>query len=343
LSGWARGDDDDDGVGGVPTKLLLVDSAYDYLMALIELGSDESPMPAITSSSDGFSSLDAATAAAFGLLEYGSRRKAKVAETMHGGGRRLGRNVRWAVTSSPLHNAILPSVAIMARVCDGLALADDGTECEGGGSDCIFARVPGGAVPVCNSTGVGYQLPLTNGLRYTLWSTTDTWKLVTVEGRSVRDVISEFVAAPNAPASAYARDSGVAALMVDSCSGPSCVPPNSTAGNPAQALIEVGGILAPMAAWLRNLVSVILALIPLAYALAICRTKWNALSANSDIVPGRMEDAQSLGVHLAGLDVFSKSGEQILDNIELDLKPSSLIYLLGKSGSGKSCLLGVLR
>lgn len=174
----------------------------------------------------------------------------------------------------------------------------------------------------------------------TLWTTTESWKLLTIDGQSVQRIISEFVA-PDAIASENGTSSAV--LLMDSCPGPNCVPADSSMGNPAQNLIEIQDVFVPIATWLRVIVSLILVFNPIAYVVIIGHMKWKMRNANTNPVSGEMAKANSSDIYLEGLSVISIKGERILDNISINLMKSSLTCLLGKSGSGKSCLLGVLR
>lgn len=46
-------------------------------------------------------------------------------------------------------------------------------------------------------------------------------------------------------------------------------------------------------------------------------------------------------IHLSGLSVFQKN-KQVLSNVNLDVYPGEFVYLIGKTGSGKSSLLQVI-
>jgi len=324
---WARGNTTSS------TQMLLIDAAYDSLQAFIDLSSDDSPINALPSS--GLVSLDGVASTTFNIGEYAGRRKARVVETMYGGERQLGPNLLWLVTSAPGHNSLIPSVELSTRLCESGKLAEKST-CEGE-RDCVFSNYPGGVVQVCNSTGSGLQLPLGSGLHMTMWTTTESWKLLTVDGKSVQEIISNFITAP-----ASGTESTSSLLMMDPCPGPNCVPATQSVGNPAQNLIEMEDILIPMATWLRVVISIIVASIPATYILIICQMKWKMRNENNNPMPGEMARARSSDIYLEGLDVFSATGEQILDNVAIDIKSSSLTCLLGKAGSGKSCLLGVL-
>lgn len=330
LTNWARGN-------ATSTQMLLVDAAYDSLQAFLDLSSEDSPINALPSG--GLGSLDGVASTTFNIAEYAGRRKARVVETLYGGERQLGPNIIWVMTSAPGHNALIPSVELSTRLCKSGKLAEEST-CKGE-RDCVFSKYPGGVVQECNSTGSGLKLPLNNGLHMTMWTTTETWKLLTVGGKSVQEYISEFVTHTTATESTIVSESS--SLLIDSCPGPNCVPADSAVGNPSQTMIEMEEIFKPIAVWLRVVISIIVVSIPMAYILTICHMKMTIQRANNDPVPGKMSRAQANEIHLEGLDVFSGTGERILDNVSINLKASSLTCLLGKSGSGKSCLLGVLR
>ena len=185
------------------------------------------------------------------------------------------------------------------------------------------------------------KLPLGEGLHVTLWKTEESWKRITINGESIQQIISDFVSPTS---NAISSDTSSALLLMDSCPGPNCVPAGSTLGNSAQGLIEIEDVFSPICAWLRIMVSIIVASIPCIYAVAVLLMKCESIKAkNSNAVPGKMTNANGSDVYLEGLSVFSDTGEQILDNVSIDLRQSSLTCLLGKSGSGKSCMLGVLR
>lgn len=339
------------------TKMLLIDSAYDSLQTFIELSSNALALPP-----SGLSSLAGVASTTFNAAEFAGKRKSRVIETMFGGGKELGHNVFWAVTSFPGHNVLVPSIDLSSRLC--AAMQESESTCEGA-RDCVFSNYPGGISPVCNATGSGLKLPLGNGLHATLWTTTESWNLITVNGRSIQEVISQFVAPAaleNTSASIFSSSSNT--LLIDSCPGPNCIPEDSTAtategiprSSPAQSLIEIDNILNPMSTWLRASVIIFLGLglILFSFTLPVCkcglkvqrRTRASNKSSASVAQPKQRKTKNSCScneLYLNGLSVFSNRGDQILDDVSLDLKGSTLNCLLGKSGSGKSCLLGVLR
>lgn len=184
------------------------------------------------------------------------------------------------------------------------------------------------------------KIPLGDGLRMTMWTTVESWNLLTINGQSIHQIISDFVSPTS---DAINGDTSSAIILMDSCPGPNCVPAGSTMGNSAQSLIEIEDVITPIGEWLRILVSIIIASIPFIYAMTVTLMKWKMTKAKNTHVPGKMANANGSDVYLEGLSVFLDSGEQILDKVSIQLRQSSLTCLLGKSGSGKSCMLGVLR
>ena len=174
----------------------------------------------------------------------------------------------------------------------------------------------------------------------TMWTTVESWNLLAINGQSIHQIISDFVSPTS---DAINSDTSSAIILMDSCPGPNCVPAGSTMGNSAQSLIEIEDVITPIGEWLRILVSIIIASIPFIYAMTVTLMKWKMTKAKNTHVPGKMANANGSDVYLEGLSVFSDSGEQILDKVSIQLRQSSLTCLLGKSGSGKSCMLGVLR
>eukprot|EP00984_Skeletonema_dohrnii_P003997 scaffold1364_cov75-Skeletonema_dohrnii-CCMP3373.AAC.4 len=340
LSEWARSSPNSSVLSnqsGLHTQMLLIDSAYDSLQNFLELSSDTSPRNAVPSG--GISSLDGVASTTFNIAEYAGERKSRVVETVFGGGKQLGPNVFWAMTSSLGHNALIPSIDLSSRLCDAMQAAE--SSCEGA-RDCVFSNYPGGIFPVCNATGSGLKLPLGNGLNMTLWTTTESWNLVKVNGQSIRDVISLFVTSALGSSS-----SSSSTLLIDSCPGPNCVPQDSTEENPAQSLIEMDNVFTPISIWLRILVTIILSSMPLCFLLSVCGCgigggKQTQTDNKSQVPEKTRSKPCRKSLYLNGLSVFSSSGDKILDDVSVDFKCSTLNCLLGKSGSGKSCFLGVL-
>jgi len=335
LSEWARSSPNSSVLSnqsGLHTQMLLIDSAYDSLEIFVELSSDTSARNALPSG--GISSLDGVASTTFNIAEYAGERKSRVVETVFGGGKQLGPNVLWAITSSLGHNVLIPSIDLSSRLCGAMQAAE--SSCEGA-RDCVFSNYPGGIFPVCNATGSGLKLPLSNGLNMTLWTTTESWNLIKVNGQSIRDVISLFVTPALGSSS-----SNSSTLLMDSCPGPNCVPQDSTEETPAQSvivsLVEIDNVLAPIPTWLRILVTIILGSMPLFFALTVC-----GIGARKQTRQTKTSNSCRASLYLNGLSVFSSSGDKILDDISVDFKCSTLNCLLGKSGSGKSCFLGVLR
>ena len=338
LSEWARnsssGSEVSD-ISGLDVRMLLIDSSYDSLQAFIELGSDNSPRNAM----DDLTSLDGVASTTFNVAEYAGRRKSRVLETMFGGERQLDpNNVFWVMTSAPSHNVIIPSLFLFSRICDEVNATK--SSCEGTG-ECAFSNYPLGILPVCNSTGRGLRLSLSNGLNMTLWTTTETWNLIRINGRSVRDIISRFITQE------LKEEEGN--LLTEACPGPSCVPKDSSEESMAKYLVEVDNVFTPISTWLRVLLTVILGLVPVFFLLAVYGPN---IKERRQIQARRDDDNSETGppnkpcdtkLWLKGLSVSSNKGAKILDDVSVDFKYSSLIALLGKSGSGKSCFLGVLR
>ena len=339
LSEWARSSSNSSVLSdqsGLHTQMLLIDSAYDYVQAAVELNAV---------SSDGISSLDGVASATFNIAEYAGKRKSRVVETVFGGGKQLGPNVYWAMTSSLGHDVLIPSIDLYSRQCGGGAMQAVESSCEGG--DCVFSNYPGGIFPVCNATGSGMKLPLGNGFGMTLWTTKESWNLIKVNGQSIRDVISLFVTPALGIGNTMIANSNSSSstLFIDSCPGPNCVPQDSPEENPAQSLIvslvEIDNVLAPISTWLRILVTIILGSMPLFFALTVCGI--GARKQTRTVEQTKTSNSCRTSLYLNGLSVFSSSGDKILDDVSVNFKCSTLNCLLGKSGSGKSCFLGVLR
>lgn len=148
-----------------------------------------------------------------------------------------------------------------------------------------------------------------------------------MNGLSIEEIISQFVSN-----STFSLDNN---YLSDSCPGPNCVSKGFAETNTAQSLIEVGNIFKSIPTWFKMLLTIFLISIPLSYALANIKLFdrfGKEQSASSD----------EEHVYVRGLSVASDKGEKILDNIDLDLRHSTLNCLLGHSGSGKSTLFGVL-
>lgn len=305
-------------------QLMLIDSAYDSLQGFMDLSSISSNRNELPS--NGLESMSGISSSMFNIGEFVGSRKLRVTETLYGGERQLGQNVLWVITSSPVHNVLIPTVELTSRLCQSGKQALP-TSCDGG-QDCVFSKYPGDITQVCNSTGSGLKIPVRNGYYMSLWTTTESWKRVSVQGQSIEKIISNFV-----------TTSSPSGLLIDSCPGPNCVPSGSNQTNPAQSLIEIEDSFTPIPTWLYVIVSLALVSIPLSYALSICL---NRVMTGPSIGSENRSQYCERGVFLKGLNVQSNRGEKILKNVSIDLKPSSLNCLLGKSGSGKSTLLSVL-
>jgi len=312
-------------------RILLIDTVYDILQTFSYLISASAPSNSL--SSDGLMSLTGATSTVFNIGEFGGMRKARVLETLYAGERHNGPNVVWAMPSAIFHNTLITSLDIFSRICQ----RKFASSCDGS-TDCIFIAYPEGISDSCNASGVGITVDITNELRMTSWTTTDTWKRVTVEGKSIQEIIYEFVR-PNLNATL----TGHARLMIDSCPGPNCVPEGQLAGNSAQSFIEIEDTFTPIPSWLIALVTLFLYGIVILY---ISMANWkDDAQKESSATNKESRGSTTCGgtdIRLRGLCVESRSGEKILEDVNISLGNSTLNCLLGKSGSGKSTLLGVL-
>lgn len=336
LARWARGSGNKKERVVRDERLLLIDAAYDSLQTFLDLSSDSSLANALPSS--GLMSLSGLSSSIFNVGEFVGSRKERVEETLFGGERQIGSNVLWVMSSAASHNVLIPSVEMTSRLCQSGKQAAPAS-CNGA-QDCVFSNYPGGVYQVCNSTGSGLKVPISDGLHMTLWTTTESWKRVTVGGRSIQNIISQFIAPATGGVGIFSEENR---LLIDSCPGPNCVPIDSDGGNAAQSLIEIDDTFMTIPLWLRVLVSIFALSIPLVYVLAIvCHRKTIEAKDTFETKQGSGK-AKGCAIHLTSLYVQSKSGDKILDDISIHLKSSTLNCLLGKSGSGKSTLLGVLR
>lgn len=313
--------------------MLLIDSAYDYSRVFLDLSSHSAPANALPSS--GIMSLSGLASTTVNIAEYGGSMKERVKETLFSGERHVSKNVVWAITSSPSHTVLLPTVEFDSRLCQSGKQA--GPPACNSSQDCVPSNYPADVFEVCNSSGIGKKLSLSNGFGVTLWSTTESWKRVTVNGQSIQEIISQFVGLAN---SSFSTSS----LMMDLCPGPNCVPKGSTGENLAQSLVEIDNTFRPVSLWLGILVSIFALSIPCFYALIILWQRVIGAEVGVDgVVKTTKETSKAQNIYLNRLNVHSNSGDQILDDVSIRMKSSTLNCLLGKSGSGKSTMLGVLR
>lgn len=304
------------------TRLLLIDSAYDSLQSFIDFTSAFSLSNALPS--NGLSSLTGTTSTLFNIGEFAGTRKQIVRETLFAGERKIGSNVIWVTTTFPGHNVLIPSVELTSRLCQSGAQQQDESSCDGA-QNCIFTSYPGGVYQVYNETGSGLNLPI-GDISLTLWTTVENWKCISVNGQSIEEIISQFVS----NSTSYFDNN----YLSDSCPGPNCVSKGSES-NPAQSLIEVSNIFKSIPTWFKILLTIFLVSIPLLYALA-------NIKLFDRFGKEQRASSDEEHIYLRGLCVASDKGERILDNIDLDLKHSSLNCLLGHLGCGKSTLFGVL-
>lgn len=336
LARWARGlENNTTGSIVKDERLLLIDSAYDSLQTFLDLNSDSSLANTLPSS--GLMSLSGLSSTTFNIGEFAGSRKARVMETLFGGERQISSNVVWMMTSATGHDILAPIVETPSRLCPYGEQAAP-SSCNGA-KDCIFSEYPFGVYQVCNSTGSGFRVPISDSFHVTLWKTTESWKRISVNGRSIQEIISKFVTTTIREKDPF-YESG--SLLIDSCPGPNCVPVGTAGGNSAQSLIEIDDIFRPVPLWLRIVVSVFVLSIPVLYTLSISCRRPTIRVNNSFTTKKGTGKAKICNVHLNALSVHSNRGDQILDNVSIYLESSSLNCLLGKSGSGKSTLLGVL-
>lgn len=317
-------------------QILLIDTAYDFLQTFSYLIAEGGNRNAA-----GLNSITGISSSIFNIGESGGKRKARILETLFAGGRHVGPNVVWAMPSSTLHNIILPSAEIAARVCDRKVTEED-SACESGDSDCVFLANPFGIEDVCNATGIGLSAEVFGGLKIITWTNTEAWKRATINGKSVRDIISDFVLNPSAGAHAT--------VLFDACPGPNCVPEGQTSGNPVQSLLEIEDTFVSAPEWLMALISVVLFAIVVTFLVMAYYKKNNDVQQKPNSTGGkskrllRVATTRSFksAIHMRGLCVESNEGSKILEDVNISLQHSTLNCLLGKSGSGKSTLLSVL-
>ena len=339
-------------------RLLLIDTVYDFLQTFSYLASETGNRNAVGSS--GMTSVTGLSSSIFNIGEAGGKRKARIMETLFAGERYVGPSVVWAMPSATLHNIILPSVEIAARVCDRDTEKDAAGECED--SDCVFLVNPFGIQDVCNATGIGLSAEVFGGLKMTTWTNTEAWKRATINGMSVRDIISEFVltAGPASGSNTSALfEQAHATVLFDACPGPNCVPEDQKSSNPVQSLLEIEDTFVSVPVWLQVLISLVLFTIVVAYLFMAYNVYPNNVN-DDDNDDGKQKPtletvkskrllrvqttrALSSDIQLRGLDVTADEGSNILEDVDLSLEHSTLNCLLGKSGSGKSTLLSVLR
>jgi len=346
-------------------RLMLIDTTYDVLQAFTYLTSHSAPSNA---HGNGMMGLTGLSSSIFNIGEFGGKRKERVLETLFAGEHQVGPNVLWVMPSAMLHTILIPSNEISSRICNEIQTVETVEECESGGSDCVFTKLPYGIVNRCNASGVGMTAEI-SGLKMTAWTTTDTWKRVTVNGMPIRDIISDFVLN-----STDDFNTLQATLLIDSCPGPNCVPEGQQGGNPVQSLIEIENTFSVIPIWSIALVSIVLYSIVIVYffmAYSKDNSKDSKQDNNKDSKQDNNKDSKqdnnkdskqqlSKGLKskrllrvnttrslqkdicLRGLCVESNTGSKILEDVDLRLKHSTLNCLLGKSGSGKSTLLSVL-
>eukprot|EP00531_Pseudo-nitzschia_arenysensis_P017630 CAMPEP_0116131588 /NCGR_PEP_ID=MMETSP0329-20121206/9088_1 /TAXON_ID=697910 /ORGANISM="Pseudo-nitzschia arenysensis, Strain B593" /LENGTH=1203 /DNA_ID=CAMNT_0003626033 /DNA_START=45 /DNA_END=3656 /DNA_ORIENTATION=- len=322
-------------------RILLIDTAYDFLQTFSYLVADGGNRNAVGGNSiddsAGMISVTGVSSSLFNVGESGGIRKARVLETLFSGGRYVGPNVVWAMPSAILHNTLVPSAEISTRLCTREVTEED-TVCESGDTECIFLANPLGIQEVCNATGIGLSLEVFGGLKITQWTNTEAWKRSTINGKSIRDIISDFVLTAGPTNGSNSSEQTHATFLFDSCPGPNCVPEGQQSGNPVMSLLEIEDTFVNAPGWLMALVSMVLFAIVVAYVFMAYYPQKNVKDG------AKMQTTQSLqsDIHLRGLYVESNEGSKILEDVDLSLRNSTLNCLLGKSGSGKSTLLSVL-
>jgi len=337
-------------------RLLLIDTAYDFLQTFSYLTADSGNRNAVGGNSNdtanGIISLTGLSSSVFNIGESGGIRKSRILETLFAGGRYVGPGVVWAMPSAILHNTIFPSAEIGTRVCARQEMEDTENEC--GSSDCVFLENPFGIKDECNATGFGLSVEVFGGLKITSWTNTEAWKRATINGVSIRDIITDFVLTPSPASGSNTTEQPHATLLFEACPGPNCVAEGSKDSNQVQSLLEIEDTFVPVPTWLMALVTLVLLTIVATYLFmahyqrddkdnAQQKPNWNGTAQKSRRLL-RVQTARfgKSDIYLRGLCVESNEGSKILEGVDLSLKNSTLNCLLGKSGSGKSTLLSVL-
>ncbi len=317
-------------------RMLLIDTAYDYFQTMLSLVSEHGNRNAV--GANGMLSITGLSSSLFNIGESAGTRKTRILETLFAGERYVGPNVVWAMPSGILHTILLDSVELASRVCDRYVADEDTAACESGDSDCLLLANPFGIQDVCNATGAGLSVKAFGGLNITSWTNKEAWKRATINSKSIRDIISDFVLTAGPTNDSNSSEQTHATFLFDSCPGPNCVPEEQTSSNPVQSLIEIEDTFVDAPDWFMAFVSTVLCTIVVAYVFIGYRPETDGKGS------ARMETTQSApcDIHIRGLCVESNEGSKILDNVHLSLQGSTLNCLLGKSGSGKSTLLSVL-
>ncbi len=332
-------------------RLLLIDTAYDFLQTFSYIVAEGGNKNAVggTSGDDrgGMTSVTGVSSSLFNIGESGGNRKARVLETLFAGGRYVGPNVVWAMPSAILHNTLVSSAEIATRLCTREVTEEDAV-CESGDSECLFLANPFGIEEVCNATGIGLSLEVFGGLRITQWTNTEAWKRSTINGKSIRDIISDFVLTAGPINGSNTTEQAHATFLFDTCPGPNCVPEGQTSSNPVQSLLEIEDNVVSVPVWVMAILiiaffAIVVTYLYMVYAKDVKKDNMEQDNKKSKRLL-RVQTARSLKseINLRGLCVESNEGSKILENVDLSMSHSTLNCLLGKSGSGKSTLLSVL-
>jgi len=339
LQDLARGDTDNGN-----ERLFLLDSVYDPLAIV----STRNTNPIQLSDTPSTLTLSDVDSFATRIGEIGGARGQQFAQSAYGSQTRLGNSTLWAVTNVVTHPFLLPALEIWHLRC---------------GENTDGLEVWGSNEYVCNKDGIGMQGELIYGLNATAWFTTDSWRLITVIGEPVENIIYNFV---------Y-DETIMHGLVQDVCSGPNCVPAWATEPNPAQQLFVMNDEFASIPLAFQIFLLITAGCLMLTYLLRVLNVNMKESSSNKADADGKdgveesvsitqdgveesvsitqdgVEESVSFTPNIAGTIKINNisvavqgDDRQLLKDVSFSLPPGTITALLGPSGAGKSTLLNVL-
>ena len=258
-----------------------------------------------------------------------------------------GARVQWIFTSCLTHTFIVPTKEMLALSCQFGNYQDEQFGIE------------------CSDDGFAVTLTIEDlGLDLKYWRTTETWKQVEFEQRSMRTILNEFVSASN-PVEQFSVTPALAVepmnTLLEDCAGPNCIPSSEEERDQpsCQGLVEFSSAnkdvsLVMQGFWFLLFVPLIVSLIMRSKARTVVdlmheETKWSKedddMSTTSNIDSDSsqssieiLEEGKSHKIKfdkplsIRKLNVSALPDRmRLLDNVDLDFKRGSITGLCGVS------------
>lgn len=325
-------------------ELMILDPAYDSFSLLVgTFDTEDSEEGKLTNkNSDDL----------WSMPEFASQRKTRALETVAIAAGTANTTaihkarIKWVFTSCVTHTFLVPTLEFLFLGCKygdyedekaSVACRDDGFATE---FEAEFAQ-----------------------LTFRLWRTTETWDVAELDGRSIHDIVKEFLLDTEAE-EAVPSTMPVPAIDLrrEECFGPNCLEEETAASvhvQPScQSLVEIRDPFVSIPVSFQVLCTVRIVVWVIISLLIRCGGKRDRImslqylheaSVNTDFtdsststLPAVSTRNLSTDLTFSGITVTTTTGSCLLDNVGFDLKRGTVNAICGRSGSGKSTLLRVL-